>query len=432
MKILIKAGRVIDPLNNRDQQMDILIENGVITEVGTCIDVVVGKEINAENIWVVPGLIDVHVHLREPGFEHKETIETGSLSAVKGGFATICCMPNTKPVIDNVKVVEYINKKASEKQIVNLQIIDSITKNQDGYELSDIEEMHKAGICAISEDGKTLMDIELFKKAMIKVKDLNIPIMSHCEDHAIVGRGAMHEGIYAKEMGIEGISREVEDNIVKRDINLASEIGAKLHICHISSKSSVELVREAKKRNLPVTAEVCPHHFTLTDEEVKIWGTNAKMNPPLRSKEDIEAIIDGLKDGTIDIIATDHAPHTVEEKNVEFSQAPFGIVGLETAWSICMSQLLEKGVLSPMQLIKKMSVNPAKLIGADEPRLSVGEKANITIINPNESYRINKDEFVSKSKNAPFHGKEVKGRVIYTIVNGEVKHSYEKAVSKIQ
>jgi len=432
LKILIKAGRVIDPLSKIDKQLDILVENGLIREVGTCLDAVVSEEINAENLWVVPGLIDVHVHLREPGFEHKETIETGAMSAVKGGFTTICCMPNTKPVIDNVKVVEYINKKASEKKIVNLQIIGSITKDQEGRKLSDIEEMHKAGICAISEDGKTLMNIELFKKAMLKAKNLNIPIMSHCEDHAIVGKGAMHEGIVANGMGVEGISRDVEDNIVKRDINLASRIGAKLHICHISSKGSVELVREAKKRNLHVTAEVCPHHFTLTDEAVTTWGTNAKMNPPLRTKEDIEAIIEGLKDGAIDIIATDHAPHTDEEKKVEFSEAPFGIVGLETAWSICMSELLEKGVLSPMQLIEKMSVNPAKLIGVDEPRLSVGDKANITIINPNESYRINKDEFVSKSKNTPFHGKEVKGRVIYTIVNGEIKYSYKKAMSKIR
>lgn len=424
MKILIKSGRVIDPLNNIDRQMDILIENGLITEVKASIEIIADKEINAENLWVVPGLIDVHVHLREPGFEHKETINTGSLSAVKGGFTTICCMPNTKPAIDNAEVVEYINNKVGETQTINLKVIGSITKNQDGQEMSDVEGMHRAGICAISEDGKTLMDIELFKKAMVKAKELDIPIMSHCEDHAIVGRGAMHEGIVAKGIGIEGISRAVEDNIVSRDINLASKIGAKLHICHISSKNSVELVREAKQRNQPVTAEVCPHHFTLTDKEVKIWGTNAKMNPPLRGKEDIEAIIEGLKDGTVDIIATDHAPHTDEEKNVKFSEAPFGIVGLETAWSICMTELVEKGVLSPIQLIEKMSINPAKLIGMDEPKLSVGKKANITIINPNESYKINKYEFVSKSKNTPFHGREVKGRVVYTIVNGEIRYSY--------
>ncbi|MBN4050828.1 MAG: dihydroorotase [Alkaliphilus sp.] len=432
MKILIKTGRVIDPLNNIDRQMDILIENGLITEVKASIKIVVDKEINAKNLWIVPGLIDVHVHLREPGFEHKETIETGSLSAVKGGFTTICCMPNTKPVIDTAKMVEYINNKADEKQIVNLKVIGSITKKQEGQELSDIEEMHKAGICAISEDGKTVMDIELFEKAMIIAKELNLPIMSHCEDHAIVGKGAMHEGIVAEELGIESIPSLVEDRIISRDVDLARKVGVKLHICHVSTKGGVELARKAKQRNQSVTAEVCPHHFTLTDEEVKAWGTDAKMNPPLRSKEDIEAIIEGLKDGTIDIIATDHAPHTDEEKNVEFSEAPFGIVGLETAWSICMTELLEKGVLSPMQLIEKMSVNPAKLIGADEPRLSVGEKANITIINPNESYRINKDEFVSKSKNTPFHGKEVKGSVIYTIVNGEIKYCYKKAVPKIQ
>jgi len=432
LKILIKTGRVIDPLNNIDRQMDILIENGLITEVKASIKIVVDKEINAKNLWIVPGLIDVHVHLREPGFEHKETIETGSLSAVKGGFTTICCMPNTKPVIDTAKMVEYINNKADEKQIVNLKVIGSITKKQEGQELSDIEEMHKAGICAISEDGKTVMDIELFEKAMIIAKELNLPIMSHCEDHAIVGKGAMHEGIVAEELGIESIPSLVEDRIISRDVDLARKVGVKLHICHVSTKGGVELARKAKQRNQSVTAEVCPHHFTLTDEEVKAWGTDAKMNPPLRSKEDIEAIIEGLKDGTIDIIATDHAPHTDEEKNVEFSEAPFGIVGLETAWSICMTELLEKGVLSPMQLIEKMSVNPAKLIGADEPRLSVGEKANITIINPNESYRINKDEFVSKSKNTPFHGKEVKGSVIYTIVNGEIKYCYKKAVPKIQ
>ncbi|MGV8146705.1 MAG: dihydroorotase [Alkaliphilus sp.] len=422
--MLIKKGRVIDPLNNIDKQMDILVENGLITEVKASIEIIADKEINAKNLWVVPGLIDVHVHLREPGFEHKETIETGSLSAVKGGFTTICCMPNTKPVIDNVKMVEYINNKADEKQIVNLKVIGSITKNQDGHELSDIEEMHKAGICAISEDGKTVMDIELFEKAMIIAKELNLPIMSHCEDHAIVGKGAMHEGIVAEELGIESISSLVEDRIISRDIDLARKVGVKLHICHVSTKGGVELVRKAKQRKQSVTVEVCPHHFTLTDEEVKTWGTNAKMNPPLRSKEDIEAIIEGLKDGTIDIISTDHAPHTDEEKNIEFAEAPFGIVGLETAWSICMTELVEKGVLSPMQLIEKMSVNPAELIGADKPTLSVGEKATITIINPDESYKINKFEFVSKSKNTPFHGREVKGRVVYTIVNGEIKYNY--------
>lgn len=397
-----------------------MVENGVITAIEEKITASADQIIDAKGCWVTPGLIDVHVHLREPGYEYKETIKTGSRAAAKGGFTTICCMPNTNPVIDNEILVEYIKMKAEREAIVNVLPIGSITKGQKGEELSNIGKMAQAGICAISEDGKSVMNAGLLKKAMKYANMFNLPVLSHCEDNTLVGGGVMNAGEMAERVGMKGIGADSEEVIVARDIILARNTGARLHICHISTSGSVQLVREAKLRGENVSAEVCPHHFSLTDEAVEGYDANTKMNPPLRSAKDVESLKEGLKDNTIEIIATDHAPHHIDEKNCEYDRAAFGIVGLETALPLGITHLVEDNILTPMELIEKMSTNPAKLLGIDKGSIQVGKIADITIIDPNEEYEIDVNTFASKSKNSPFHGHRVKGKVKYTIVNGKI------------
>lgn len=420
MKILIKNGRVIDPASRLDKVQDILIHNENIVSIQQEVNEEADKVINAKGYWVVPGLIDLHVHLREPGFEHKETIKTGSESAAKGGFTTICCMPNTKPVIDSEEIIKYIKEKSDKEALVNVLPIGSITKDQAGEELVEIDKLVKAGVCAISEDGKTVIKSNLLKEAMKEAKAYGVPVFSHCEDTDLVENGAMNEGKRSKELGIKGIGNDSEEVIIARDIILAKNTGVKLHICHVSTKGGIELIREAKARGENISAEVCPHHFTLTDEVVERDFTNTKMNPPLRNTKDVKAIKEGLKDGTIDIVATDHAPHSREEKNVEFHKAPFGIVGLETALPLGITELVETGLLTPMEFIEKITANPAKLLGIDKGMLEVGKTADITIIDPNLEYKIDINSLASKSKNSPFHGRKVKGKVLYTIVEGKV------------
>lgn len=420
MKILIQNGRILDPSSKTDGIKDILVENRVIVAVEEKITTSADKTIDAKGYWVTPGLIDVHVHLREPGYEYKETIKTGSRAAAKGGYTTICCMPNTNPVIDNEILVEYIKMKAEREAIVNVLPIGSITKGQKGEELANIGKMAQAGICAISEDGKSVMNAGLLKKAMKYVSMFNLPVFSHCEDPTLVGGGVMNAGEMAERMGMKGIGADSEEVIVARDIILARNTGVKLHICHISTAGSVQLVREAKQRGEAVSAEVCPHHFSLTDEAVEDYDANTKMNPPLRSAEDVKSLKEGLKDNTIEIIATDHAPHHMDEKNCEYDRAAFGIVGLETALPLGIIHLVEENILTPMELIEKMSTNPAKLLGIDKGSLQVGKIADITIIDPDEEYAIDVNTFASKSKNSPFHGHWVKGRVKYTIVGGKI------------
>ncbi|ABR50293.1 dihydroorotase, multifunctional complex type [Alkaliphilus metalliredigens QYMF] len=429
MKLLIKNGRVIDPATKLDAIKDILVLNEKIVEVQDEINQEADEIIDAKGYWVVPGLIDVHVHLREPGFEHKETIETGSKSAAMGGFTTICCMPNTQPVVDSVEIVQYIKEKTKRQAVVNVLPIGSITKGQMGKELVDVEKLVESGICGISEDGKTVMDSALLKKAMEQAKAANIPVFSHCEDHTLVQGGAMNAGKKAEALGIKGLGRDAEEVIIARDIILARNTGVKLHLCHVSTKGGVELTREAKQRGENVTAEVCPHHFALTEDIVEKDFTNSKMNPPLRTGEDVDAIKQGLVDGTIEVIATDHAPHHADEKNQEFHQAPFGIVGLETALSIGMTELVATKLLTPMSFIEKMTINPAKLLGIDKGTIQVGKIADITILDSNLEYEIDVNTFASKSNNSPFHGSKVKGKVMFTIVageiiveNGELKH----------
>jgi len=420
LKLLIKNGRIINPASNMDAKGDILIVDDKVAEIAEHIETEADKVIDAEGKWVTPGFIDLHVHLRDPGFEYKETIETGSQAAAMGGFTTICCMPNTSPVIDSEIMVEYINLRAERGAVVNVLPIGAITKGQKGEELAEIGKMTKAGACAISEDGKSVMNAGLLKTAMNYSKMFNIPVLSHCEDKALVGSGVMNAGVQSQIMGLKGISNDSEDVIAARDIILAENTGAKLHLCHVSTRGSVQLLREAHARGVKVSAEVCPHHFTLSDEAVVSYDANTKMNPPLRSNEDVEALRNALKDNTINCIATDHAPHSVDEKNCEYDKAAFGIVGLETALALGVTTLVEGGYLTPMELIEKMTINPANVLGIEKGDISVGKVADIAIVDADTVYNIDVKSFKSKGKNTPFDGYEVKGKVLYTIVGGKV------------
>ncbi len=421
MNILIKNGRLIDPYNNIDGKMDILISNGVVAKVSENIaNNNVDKIIDANNMWVAPGLIDLHVHLREPGYEHKETIATGTRSAVMGGFTTICCMPNTRPVTDNQILVEYIKMKAEREGVCRVLPIGAITVGQKGETLAEIGKMAKAGACAISEDGFTVENASLMKTAIKYAEMFNIPVFSHCEDVDLAG-GSMNAGDTATKLGLKGISNESEDVIVSRDIILADSLKAPIHLCHISTKGSVDLIKDAKARGSKVTAEATPHHFTIVDEDITEYDGNFKMNPPLRSTQDRAAIIEALKNDTIQVIATDHAPHHIDEKNCEFERALNGIVGLETALSLSISELVEKGVLTPFKMIEKFTKNPAEILRRkDLGHLSVGNNADVIIIDPNVKYKVNVENFVSKSKNSPFNNREVTGKVLYTLVGGKI------------
>lgn len=419
MTTLIKSGRVINPAKNQDEICDLLVENGIITKCDKNIEGSFDEVINADGLLVMPGLIDLHVHLREPGFEYKETIETGSKAAAKGGYTSICAMPNTKPAVDSVETVKYIKEKAKEVSPINVLIVGAVTKEQAGKELSDIRGMKQEGICAISEDGKSVMNSGIYREAMKLAKELNIPVMAHCEDINMVCGGALNMGKKAEELGVKGISNAVEDVIVARDILIAKETGARLHLCHCSTVDSERMVREAKEEGLLVTAEVCPHHFTLCEDDIVANDANYKMNPPVRSKKDLEALRAGLKNDVFDVISTDHAPHSAEEKARSIDKAPFGIVGSETAVALTMTELVHTGIINYMQMAAKMSYNPAKVLGIDKGTLNVGAIADITIIDPEKEYTINTEEFVSKGKNTPFNGYKAKGMVVRTIVSGK-------------
>lgn len=429
MNILIKNGRVLDPATDKDGIYDILVTDNIITKVESNIDEDAIKSeqeckvIDASNQFVMPGLIDLHVHFREPGFEYKETIKTGSLSAARGGFTSVCPMPNTKPVIDSVEMLEKELDIIKRDAVVNVYPVAAITKGMKGEELTDIRELVKHGAIAISEDGKSVMNSSLLREAMKIAKETGIPVLSHCEDINLVEGGVMNKGERSEELGLKGISNAVEDIIVARDIMLAKETGCRLHLCHCSTYDSVRLIEEAKKEGLPVTGEVCPHHFSLTEEDIVADDANYKMNPPIRTKKDVDELIAGIHNNIMDIISTDHAPHSEEEKTGSMTKAPFGIVGLETSVSLVVTELLDKGVITPLKMAEIMSYNPAKVIGIDRGTLQVGKAADITIIDPNKEYVIDKNEFVSKGKNTPFDGKKVKGKVMTTIVNGKIVYS---------
>ncbi|MEW6096748.1 MAG: dihydroorotase [bacterium] len=418
MNLLIKNGRVIDPFSGFDEIADILIENGKIKEISNIKYQISNiKVIDAADKIVTPGLIDIHTHLREPGEEEKETIATGTKAAIAGGFTTIACMPNTKPPIDNPTIVHYILKK---KVVVNVVPIGAVSKGLVHREMVNIDELIKSGVCAISDDGYPVMDADFVRKILEATKNFNIPFISHCEDTNISKNGVMNEGYYATTLKLPGIPKSAEETMVARNIALAELTQTTLHIAHVSTKRSVELVREAKKRGVKVTCEVTPHHFTLTDEAVLSLNPNTKMKPPLRSQEDIEAIKEGLQDGTIDVIASDHAPHTLEEKAQEYKLAPFGVIGLETTLGLVISQLVNKGILSLSEAMAKLTINPANVLNLDVGELKAGKRADITIIDLNKEWTVDVNKFESKARNCPFDGWKLQGKADMTIVGGKV------------
>lgn len=420
MNTIFKEVRVLDPESKRDEILDVVVKGEKIIGIGKNLKSREGRVIDGKGKWLVPGLIDVHVHLREPGFEYKETFVTGSRSGAMGGFTTIAYMPNTNPVIDNPEMITKLMEKGKAEGIINLHPVGSMTLSQQGDVLGNYHGMKEAGAVALSEDGKSVLDSGVMKQGLLKAKKEDLPVLVHCEDPSLVAGGAMNEGEKSRELGIKGIPNSAEDVITARDLILSRETGARVHLCHMSTKGSVELLREEKKKNPGVSGEVSPHHFTLTDEIIDGIDTNTKMNPPLRREEDRLELIKGLQEDIIDIIATDHAPHSEADKNQHYEQAPFGIVGLETALSIGLTELVHRGILPPLQFFEKLTINPAKLLKIPRGKLQVGEVADITLIDPEQVYRIQPEKFQSKSKNTPFNGREVKGKAILTMVSGNI------------
>ena len=425
MRILIKGGRVIDPKTNTDKILDIYIENGVIEDVGENLcpeleDLHELTKIDATGKVVSPGLVDMHCHLRDPGQEYKEDIESGTKSAAMGGFTSVACMPNTTPPIDCAPVVEYVLSRAKQYGRVNVYPIGAVTRGLKGEMLADIGELKFAGVVAISDDGRPVQNARLMRRALEYADMFDTLVVSHCEELQLLDGGVMNEGITSTRLGLSSISNAVEDIQIARDIILAETTKTRVHICHVSTKGGVELVRQAKKRGVRVTCETCPHYFTLTEEAVDGFNTNAKMNPPLRTQQDVDAVIKGLADGTIDVIATDHAPHHIDEKNVEFEHALNGIVGFETALGLGITYLVKTGVLTLNELLRKMTVNPANLLSINKGIIAQGKPADVIIFNPDEEYTVKVSEFSSKSKNSPYDGFRLNGKVEYTIVGGQI------------
>lgn len=419
-KILIKNGLVVDPANNIEEKLDILVSNGKIEKVSKNIPANDTKVIDAADLVVMPGFIDMHVHFREPGHEYKETIESGSAAAVKGGYTTVCCMPNTLPPIDNQAMVEFINLKSKQVGLIDVLPIGTITKERKGEELAPIGELFKAGAVAISDDGNCVSNSEIIRRALEYCKMFNIPVIEHCEDTNLSADGMMNEGYYSTLLGLKGIPKAAEEVMVARDILIAKEVSGKLHIAHISTEGSIELLAWAKKQGINVTAEVTPHHFILDESMLTGYDTNYKMNPPLRTKEDVNAIKKALKSNIIDVIATDHAPHAELDKDVEFNVAAFGIIGLETAFPLIITELVSQGVLTLKQAVSKITVNPARILNLSKGTLSVGADADITIADINKEIEITMDFFGSRSSNSPFLGKRMKGSIEMVIKRGKV------------
>ena len=423
MKTLLKNGTLIDYKTKTNEKKDILIENDKIIKIEKEINEKAEKIIDCTNLNIIPGMIDMHCHLREPGFEHKETIKTGSESAVAGGFTTICPMPNTKPTPDSAIILQKIIEEAKKVNLCNILPYASVSKGEKGEELVDFEELKKAGAIAFSDDGMPVVNSKMMREAILEADKLGTFVASHCEEKSVAA-GTINSGKVAEQLGVEGVLPEAEEIMAAREIVIAETNHVRAHICHISTKTTKDMVRDAKKRGVKITCETCPHYFTFTVEEVLKSGVNAKMNPPLREEKDRQAIIEGLKEGTIDAIITDHAPHAEEEKNKGLKEAPNGIIGFETALSAEIMNLIDTGDLDYLDLVRLTSYQPAQLLKIDRGSIEVGKIADITIFDPNEEYTYTKEMIVSKSKNSPFIGKKLKGRVQYTIVGGRVV--YEK------
>ena len=431
MSKLIKNGHLVDVEAKRDGLFDLLInDEGTVDKVGDrgSLESFVNENteiIDASGKYVLPGFIDLHVHFREPGGEYKETVKTGSMAAARGGYTTVVTMPNTKPVMDTVEHLKLQLDAIKKDAVINVLPSGTVTLGQEGNVLSDMEGMKKAGIVAISEDGKSVMDPEILRKGLIEAARLGIPFFDHCEDANLVNGGVMNEGEKSKELGMPGITNEVEDSIAKRDIEIAAEVGATIHLCHCSTRETVKYVKEAKEKGLPVSAEVCPHHFTLADEDIVEDDANYKMNPPLRSRADVEALKEGLKSGIMGMISTDHAPHSKEEKEKSIKDAPFGIVGLETSFALAVTELLGN-YLGMKSLVERMSLTPAKLLKNGRGTLKEGSVADLVIADIDNEYVIDSDKFLSKGKNTPFNGKKVRGKILYTLCNGKVVYKEEE------
>lgn len=420
MKYLVKGGRVIDPAAGADGIRDILISDGKIDKIEKDLDIKADEIIDAKGRIVAPGLIDMHVHLREPGREDKETILTGTRAAIRGGFTGIVCMPNTEPAIDSPLIVKTVKDIIKKDAVCDVFVTSAITLARAGKKLIDLEKMKKEGVVAATDDGACIQDDNLMLEALKSCKKNGIVLIDHCEDTGKASGGVMNKGFTSTKMGLRGMPKEAEYEIVRRDIELAKKTSAKIHIAHVSCKESVELIRKAKRDGIAISAETAPHYFTLTEECCVTYDTNTKMNPPLRAGEDVEAIKQGISDGTIDAIATDHAPHTDSEKYVEFDFAPFGIIGLETALSLAAAELIEKNVISWPVLISKMSVNPANILGLNKGTIKIGKAADLVIIDPGREYIYKKDLIESKSKNSPFIDWKLKAKVTHVFAGGRL------------
>jgi dihydroorotase len=429
MKLIVKGGRVVDPANGVDGTLDVLIENGIIARVARDLPVS-GAEVYEvpSGAIVAPGLIDIHVHLREPGQEHKETVATGTASAVAGGFTAVACMPNTDPVNDHAGITQFILKKAAEAGLARVYPIGAVSLGSKGDQLAELGEQKAAGCVGFSDDGHPVRTALLMRRALEYAGMLGVPVINHCEDPSLKGDGVAHEGFYASTLGLRGIPGVAESLMVERDVSLAELTGAPVHIAHMSARQSIRAVRAGKDRGVSVTCEVTPHHFTLTDEALDVvkYDTNLKMNPPLREQADMEAMLAGIEDGTVDVIATDHAPHHLDEKMVEFDRAPFGIVGLETAVPIVFDRLVHAGRISVKRMIELLSVNPARVINVAGGTLAVGAPADITVLAPDLKVTVRAQQLKSKSKNTPFDGWELRGGVAATIVGGRLVYRNDR------
>lgn len=422
MKILLKQGRVVDPANNLDDTRDILIDRGKIEKVASFISAPAEEVIDCRGKIIIPGIVDMHVHLREPGREDKETIASGTKAALKGGITTVLAMPNTEPAIDSVEQVRLLKNIIKETAEANVLISAAITKGRSGKELTDISKLKKEGVIAVTDDGSSVDSGLLLGRAMRKAKEHKIAVICHCEDKLLSGNGVMNLGAVSTRLGLRGISKESEYKRVQRDIQLAEKARCHVHIAHVSCKESLEIIAKAKRKGIKVTAETAPHYFALSEEALLSYDTNMKMNPPLRGKADVAAIKQGLIKGIIDVIASDHAPHTISEKDVEFDRAEFGVIGLETELAVSITELIATRLLTWSDLVRKIALMPAKILGIDKGTLSEGKPADIAVIDPNKEWVAVKDGFVSKSRNSSFMGRQLKGIVEYTLFGGKIAY----------
>lgn len=420
MKLLLKSGRVVNPATNFNDIVDILIEDEKIVKIGADLQSDDAEIFDATGLIIAPGLIDMHVHLREPGQEAKEDIGSGTRAAAAGGITTVACMPNTSPVIDNSVLVQGIAQRAQQDGVVKVKVVGALSKGQEGKELAEIGDMLEAGAVAITDDGHYVDSAKLLMNGLDYIARYDLPIISHAEDNTLTEDGVMHEGAVSAMLGMKGRPAVAEDIAVSRDILLAEYTNARIHIAHISSKGAVELVRQAKKRGVKVTAEVTPHHLTLTDEEIKNFNVAAKVCPPLRSQDHVQAMVEGLKDGTIDAIVTDHSPHAFEEKDREFKFAPNGFTGMETSLGVILTNLYHTGIMTIDEIIEKMSVAPAKILKLDAGNIEIGKIADLTVIDPEKTWKVDSNKFYSRGKFTPYDGVELKGKAVATIVNGKI------------